>query len=234
MTRTTIAALALCALSASTLANVVYSDGTFNNADWGFENVIVGTGGSATATQSAATGNPGSARRSNISTGPTVGDATYAIHRYGTSLATRYVASTQGAIASINFSIDARFVTGTFTGAGQGVYAQAKQGTNIYIAYIGVTGSSGNWTTLSDTGILASDFIQIAGTTTPIDFSTAGAPLRFGFASANGNGGSPYSTTVDFDNFNLEVVTVPAPAASALAMLGATTLLRRRRSYHRA
>lgn len=232
--RTTIATLALCAVSASTLANVVYSDGTFNNADWGFETVIVGTGGSASASQSSGTGNPGSARRSSITTGNAVGDGTYAIHRFGTTLGTRYVASTQGAIDSINFSIDARFVTGTFTGAGQGVYAQAKQGTNIYIAYIGVTGSSGAWTTLSDTGILASDFIQISGSATPIDFSVAGAPIRFGFASANGNGGSPYSTTVDFDNFNLEVVTVPAPGVAALAILGATGFMRRRRTYHRA
>lgn len=234
MIKTAITALALCFTSAGTLASVVYSDSTFANADWGFEVVNVGTGGSASATQSAATGNPGAARRVSISTGAAVGDATYAIHRYGTSLATRYVASTQGAIVSVNFAIDARFVTGTFLGAGQGVYAQAKQGTNIYVAGIGVTGSAGNWVTLSASGLLVSNFIQIAGTTAPLDFSATGAPIRFGFASANGNGGSAFSTTVDYDNFTLEVVNVPAPSAAALAMLGATTMLRRRRTYHRA
>ncbi len=234
MLRTTFAAMALCALSATTLANVVYSDGTFNNADWGFETVIVGTGGSANASQSAASGNPGSARRVSITTGNAVGDATYAIHRFGTTNATRYVASAQGAVQGINISLDARFVTGTFTGQGQGVYAQAKQGNNIYVAGLGITTSTGNWVTLSASGLLATDFIQISGTTTPLDVSATGAPIRFGFASANSNGGSPYSITADYDNFNLEVVTVPAPGAVAIAMLGATGFMRRRRTYHRA
>ena len=169
-----------------------------------------------------------------ITTGNAVGDGAYAIHRFGTTNATRYVASAQGAIQSINISVDARFVTGTFFGAGQGVYAQAKQGTNIYIAGLGVTTSSGSWVTLSASGLLASNFIQISGTTTPLDFSAASVPIRFGFASANGNGGSPYSTTVDYDNFMLEVVSVPAPGAVALTMLGATGFMRRRRTYHRA
>lgn len=234
MLRTTIAALALCTVSANVLAGVVYSDGIFNNTDWGFEVVNVGTGGSANATQSLATGNPGAARRVTITTGNAVGDGTYAIHRFGTTNATRYVASTQGVVQSVNMSIDARFITGTFFGAGQGVYAQVKQGSNIYVAGLGVTTSSGSWVTFSASGVLATDFIQISGTATPLDFSASGAPMRFGFASANGNGGSPYSTTVDYDNFQLEVVSIPAPAASALAMLGITTLLLRRRTYHRA
>ncbi|GDX99417.1 hypothetical protein LBMAG48_18210 [Phycisphaerae bacterium] len=238
MTRIT-TSLALCALASlaqatTAQASVTYTDATFNNADWGFEVVNVGTPGGANAAQSAGTGNPGSARRVTISTGPNFGDATYAINRFGTTTATRYTASTQGQILSINFSIDARFVTGTFTGQGQGVYAQAKQGNNIYVAGVGVTGSTGNWTTLSASGISAANFIQIAGTTAPIDFSATGAPIRFGFASANSNGGSPYTITVDYDNFNFEVINVPAPNAALLAVAGATIIARRRRSYHRA
>lgn len=44
-------------------ASVIYSDGTFTPGTWGIEITQANAGGTATAVQSAATGNPGAAFR---------------------------------------------------------------------------------------------------------------------------------------------------------------------------
>ncbi len=225
---TATAALAIFAGAAT--ASVTYTDGTFANSNWGFETFVAGSGGgSGSASQSTGTGNPGDARRVTLTTGPQVGDGIYALSRFGTTLATRYEPSSQGAITTLDFSIDARFVTGTFTGAGQAVYLAAKQGTTIFGAPMGVTGSSGSWTTLTATGLTPSSFVYLSGPVASFDASAAGTPIRFGFISANGNGGSPYSTTVDYDNFNLVVNAVPGPGVLACASFAGVMSLRRKR-----
>lgn len=222
-----ISALA-CASVAS--ASVTYTDDTFANTNWGFESFVAGSGGgSASATQSATTGNPGSARRVTLTTGPQVGDGIYALSRFGTTTATRYEPATQGAITTLDFSIDARFVTGTFFGAGQAVYIGAKQGTTIFGAYVDVTGSSGAWTTLAASNIAPSAFVYLSGPNTSFDTSATGAPIRFGFINANGNGGSPFSTTVDYDNFALTVNSIPVPGVLACSSAAGIITLRRRR-----
>lgn len=222
------AALTIC--SGIATASVTYTDGTFTNSNWGFETFVEGSGGgSGSASQSLGTGNPGDARRVTLTTGAVVGDGIYTLSRFGTTLPTRYEPTTQGAITTLDFSIDARFVTGTFTGAGQAVYLGAKQGTTIYGVYMGVTGSAGGWTTLSATGITPSSFLYLSGPSAAFDASASGAPIRFGFISANGNGGSPYTTTVDYDNFNLVVNNVPTPGVLACASAAGVLSLRRRR-----
>ncbi len=229
--RAAAAAITVMTLSASVaIASVTYTDGTFTNSNWGFETFVAGSGGgSGSATQSAATGNPGSARRVTLTTGPQVGDGIYALSRFGTTVATRYEPATQGAITSLDFSIDARFVTGTFTGAGQAVYLGAKQGTTIFGVYMGVTGSTGLWTTLATTNFSPALFVHLSGPVTTFDTTASGAPIRFGFINANGNGGSPYTTTVDYDNFNLVVNNVPSPGILAGASVAGIMSVRRRR-----
>lgn len=228
------AAIALaCASCAS--ANVVYSDGTFSNADWGFELVSVnGSTGSANSSQSVAGGNPGSSRQTFVTQGTQVNGVTYAVNRFGTTQASRYVPSVSGAITSLNFSVDARFDSPPPSIFLAGVFAMVKQDNRVYVFNTGAIFSNTGWQTFSSTGLTANAFSQISGTSAPLDFSAAGAPLRFGYAIFVGDGVSVRTGEVFIDNFNLEVVAVPAPAAGALAMLGATTLLLRRRTYHRA
>lgn len=220
------------ALASAAQADVILSDSDFANSNWGFESAfsgLTGNTGSASAAQSVATGNPGNARRVTLTTGTSVGDSIYGLSRFGTTNATRYEPATQGPIMSINWTIDARFVTGTFAGAGQAIMLGLKQGTVIYYADYDVTGSSGAWGTFGGTGITAGDFLRLDGAAGSPDLSATGAPIRLGFISGNGNGGFPYSTTVDYDNFSVTVVQVPTPGAATLAGLGLRAVARRKR-----
>lgn len=223
--------LSCAALVSAAGADVVFSDTEFANSNWALETVFTGpTGntGSATAAQSAATGNPGNARRVTLTTGGSFGDTVSAFSRYGTTQATRFDPTTQGAINAVSWTIDARFVTGTFAGAGQGLVLGLKQGTVIYGADYHVTGSSGSWATSSATGMTAASFSRLDGLTGTPDFSAAGLPIRFGFIASNSNGGGQYSTTVDYDNFSVTVTQVPAPGAALILGIAGAALRRRR------
>lgn len=212
-------------------ADVIFSDDTFANSSWAIENVLQGVGASATAAQSSG-GNPGTARRVTLATGSAFGDSTSSFQRFGTSTATRYEPATQGAIVSIDWSIEARFVTGSFFGAGQGIAFALKQGTVIYFADYTTTGSSGAWIENSASGLTAANFSRLDGATGTPDFSTAGAPIRFGFLASNSNGGGAFTTTVDYDNWFVRVV-VPSPTTgAAFAGFAVASLVRRRRSTH--
>lgn len=232
MNRILLVSVSACVLAAPSfvsraVADVTLSDSTFANASWVSENVLQGTGAAVTATQSTA-GNPGTARRVTLVTGDALGDTTSSFQRFGTTQATRYDPITQGAIVSIDWSMDARFVTGSFFGAGQGTGLALKQGTVIYIADYTTTGSSGQWITNSATGLTAASFARLDGASGTPDFSSTGAPIRFGFVAANSNGGGPYTTTVDYDNWSVNII-VPSPAgASAFALCAVMTLRRRR------
>ncbi len=232
MQKAVFVALACGACVSAASADVVLSDTDFTNSNWALETVVSGpTGntGSASGAQSVATGNPGNARRVTLTTGGSFGDTVSALSRYGTTQATRYDPATQGAFSSVSWTIDARFVTGTFTGAGQGLLLGLKQGTIIYGADYHTTGSSGSWGTFSAAGLTAASFTRLDGGVGTPDFSAAGLPIRFGFISGNSNGGGQYSTTVDYDNFSVTVVQVPTPGAVGLAGVGVLAACRRRR-----
>lgn len=220
-----VSCVALVASFAS--ADVTYSDGTFQNSNWGFETVVIGGGSStASASQSAATGNPGSARRVNHST--ILGETLYTFSRFGTTVATRYEPATQGAILSLDWSIDARWVSGSFAGAGQAIMLGAKQGQTVFYADYDITGSSGAWVTNSATGLTAASFLPLTGSAV-LDLSASGAPIRFGFVTGNSASGLSYTNTVDYDNFNLVVRTVPSVGVlPTLAMAGLAAARRRR------
>ncbi|MBI1189217.1 MAG: hypothetical protein GC200_00835 [Tepidisphaera sp.] len=211
-------------------ASVTYSDTEFSdsgNAAWVMEQVVIGTGGSASGVQSVF-GNPGKARQVNLTTGSAGGDTIWGFSRYGIVMANRYDPFTQGAITSITWSIDARLSGGGF-GDGQAVELALKQGQIIYGADYHVTGSSGNWITLGGSGITAADFHRLDGQPGSPNFSATGAPIRFGFASGNSTTGGAYATEATYDNWSVIVNPVPAPGAClAFAGLAGFAGLRRR------
>lgn len=206
------------------LGDVVFSDANFNPGNWGFETIQTGNGGTSVASQ-VATGNPGTARElaNSVNAGPA---GVFGFSRYGTNIATRYDPATQGAIASVDFGIDYRFVSGV-GGQGHGLQLGAKQGSFVYAAAYTVTGSSGVWGSYSALNILDTDFTPLNGGPA-IDFSSSGAFIRFGFIVSNSTIGGPYSNTVDYDNFAVTVHQVPAPAAG-LALFGLAGVAARRR-----
>jgi hypothetical protein len=191
---------------------------------WGFETVILGSGSSAPSQTN--TGNPGFARRLDNSVG---GFSTvWGLSRYGTNQATRYEPVNQGAILSVDFSIDHRFVSGTAED-GQIIRLGAKQGSYVYAAGFAVTGTSGNWGSTSFLGMTAADFVALNGGA-PIDFSATADPIRFGFVVGNASSGANGATAiVDYDNFFVRVVPVPSPGAAGCLLGGLGLLARRRR-----
>jgi len=207
-------------------ADVTYSDGTFQNSTWGFETVTLGGATStANAAQSSGTGNPGFSRRVNHTT--QVGETIYALHRFGVNTATRYEPALQGAILTLDWSIDARWASGSFGGDGQAIMLGAKQGMTIFFADYDITGFTGAWVTNTAVGLTAASFLPLTGSGS-INFSAGGAPIRFGYITGNSTTGFVYNNTVDYDNFNLVVRSVPGVGVLP-ALAGGLLFARRRR-----
>lgn len=201
-------------------ADVSFGDTEFPDGGWAVESITTGFGGSSSGVQSP-TGNPGNARRitNSVNAGPS---SISAMHRFGTTSATIYSPTTSGAVASLDFSVDYRLVSGF--GDGQGLGFALKQGTVVYFAAYAVTGSDGAWHARSATGLLASDFVRMDGLAGTPNFSAAGANIRFGLAVSNSSTGAGYAIVVDYDNFAVTVRQVPGPASGALGLAAACGL----------
>lgn len=229
MRRFNVAALGLC-LATLAHADVILSDGTFTSSNWALETFSAnGTGGTVVANQLASGGNPGQARSVTNTTGSGPDNTIYGLHRYGTTNSTRYEPVIQGAIISVDFSIDFAFRSG-IGGQGHGLALGAKQGTVIFAAGATVTGSSSAWNSYSVSGLTAADFTAVSGTGS-INFSAAGTPIRFGFvtSNSNGSGGASYFNEIAYDNFNVRIVQVPAPSWAGIASFTALGVACRRR-----
>lgn len=222
-----VCAIGLALAAGSAAADVVYSDTEFATSTWGFETLMGGTGGTSAASQVGG-GNPGNARQlANTVNGGGSGEI-YGFSRYGTTNAVgRYDPVVLGAISSVNWSIDSKWLSG-LGGQGQAILFGAKQGSFVYFADSDVTGSSGAWTAHGAVGLTAGSFQPLsAGAVPPLNFSATGAPIRFGFIVGN-SGSFAYSNTVIYDNFNVRIV--PSPGAAGLAGLAGLCGLRRRRA----
>lgn len=210
--------------AAEASADVTFSDTEFVNADWGFETATIAPGGSSAGIQTGG-GNPGNARQltNSVNSGGTV----FGFSRYGTTVGTRYEPALQGAISSVDWTIDSRWLSG-IGGQGHSIGLGVKQGTVVYVADFEITGSSGNWNTHGAISLTAADFAPlIAGPA--VDFSSSGAPLRFGFIVGNSSTAGAYTNAVLYDNFGFTVHSVPTPGTMGLAAIAAAAGLRRRR-----
>lgn len=221
---TWVVCIATLGVASGAAADVTFSDTEFANANWGFETAVVAPGGSSAGTQTGG-GNPGNARQltNSVNSGGTV----FGFSRYGTTVGTRYELNTQGAIATVDWTIDSRWLSG-IGGQGHSIGLGVKQGTVVYVADFEITGSSGNWNTHGGISLTAADFAPLISGPA-VDFSSTGAPLRFGFIVGNSSTGGAYTNAVLYDNFSVTIHSVPAPGTVGLAALAAATGLRRRR-----
>jgi len=220
--------LAVAALTPVATADILFSDTEFPTAGWGVESVLIGGGGSATNSQVLSGGNPGAFRRVDMTPGPTVGDAIYTLHRYGVTTATRYDPSTQGAILSLDFSIDVRDVVAAGAATNQKVFFGAKQGTVVFAGPGVQQSQTAHFVPLSFTNITAASFTAV-GTTGSIDLSAAGAPIRFGFITYVANTSGSFLGRSEYDNFSVTIHQAPAPGSLALAGVAGVLVSRRRR-----
>src|ERR1043165_6897288 len=210
---------AAAALAQSASADIVFSDTEFATGNWGTDLVNIGGAGSMVASQVSG-GNPGFCRRVDQTPGPNSGDAIYALHRFGTTMATRYDPATQGAIVSLSFLIDYVEEVGAGATTHQILYVAAKQGQTVFIGPgIDTHGALVNFQTLTANALTATNFTAVGGSGT-LDLSSAGQPIRFGFATAVTNSTGAFPSRCEYDNWSVHIVQAPAPGAAVVLEIG--------------
>jgi len=205
------------------------SDNTFLDANWALTQFTAGNGGSSTAAQSVAGGNPGAFRNvTDVLTTAPPGLNTIVL---STSIFTPFTYSpgVSGPIASLSYTEDASCTAGCF-GSGQSTGPSLQQGGNLYILSSStvITGPTAPWINHSLSGLTAADFGLVNVTsggsifdnTQHPNFSAAGAPIQFGFFRANGTsvGGLGYTLSAGIDNWAI-TLTQGVPVASIVPTL---------------
>lgn len=216
--------LAVAGLTAAAKADRTFNSFGWNASNW--ETVQYGPG-SATGMRDDVGGNPGAAWQATM-TASTSGGTLNGFQRYtGTNL---YDPAVDGAVASMDFTVDAKWISSSLVIGGHGVSAAIRQGGIDYAANpTQPTGFTGGWVTLTHTGITASDFSRLDGLPGTPDFSAGGAPFSYGFRTFIAGINPGNSGVVNYDNLSLAVRSVPAPGAAALVGAGGLLLARRRR-----
>ncbi len=194
---------------------VTFADANFNDPDWSL-NVVASTGGTVAASQTVTGGNPGSYRLvTNQGTTPPAGSVFLAAYHLNSSFV--YDPSVMGPIDSIEWNIDYQNFS-----SGQSLLLGIQQGGSFFAAGSFVTTSSGtgSWFNHAPSAFTAGDF------TGAPDFSAAGAPITFGFRTANS--GQLGSFEVGYDNISITVTPVPEPHGLALLLVASALLGTRR------
>ncbi len=213
-------------------ADVLFTDNTFNLAQYTLTPTYLSTVGvTIVGSQCTSCGNPGDALQivANLPNGqPSTLDQ--GIQGFVNNTFS-YDPSTQGAINSINASVDKNLALNIADSDFPSSFRPLiEQDGNFYLAGISgpmlVTGAGGGSTgfnTISGT-LTAADFQQF-------DFSTgafnalshpnfAGDQMLFGLAQSSGLQGSPAATvTATYDNLSLDIVTTPEPSGAGIAVV---------------
>lgn len=220
-------AFAVCAPGASVSAQtggvVTFSDSTFSDSEWELTVRTLDTGGSLSAIQKTAGGNPGSYRsvvlhNERASSGNTF-SGVWGLHR---KKGARYDLKTNGSIAQIDYSEDAlRFgEAGRFQASGPAVW-QAGQ---VYVWTSRFLTDESVWTKYTKDGLTSADFVLVSPSGLSMvninshpDFSANGEALEFGFFRWNTTsfGGDPSDSVCGIDNWQVVVKPV-APLTSGL------------------
>jgi hypothetical protein len=142
-----------------------------------------------------------------------------------------------GAISSVDFSLDLRFVGGSVGTSQVGYQLVLVQGDTHYNALAtggAVAQGPGNglpngWSSQAFTGLTADSFTWLSGSG-PLnpDFSASGGVIQLGYLSQNTSIDTGVATTSGIDNWMVTIHSVAEP--SGLALAGRGCAQRRRRA----
>jgi hypothetical protein len=184
-----------------------WSDADFADANWTTTKVYdTTTAGDATitATQQTGGGNPGTFRETTQHwTGSSgVSSGLEAAHLLSSAI---HDPARDGAIDHIDMSFDVIVISQQGGTPGIATFPLLKQN-GAYFQHFDA-GNPVVWTHKTFSGLVASDFVNAsAAGTGPLnpDFSSSGAPIQFGYGTANGSATSvPMTTVSGIDNWNV-------------------------------
>ena len=197
---------------------VVFSENTFNNSDWDLTVRTFFGGGATSATQVNTGGNPGAYRRVTtvVNTGTANPGGVFGFHR---RIGAVYDPGTQGAIASVDYSEDARMFSGG--GLGQATGPAIRQNGTIYLVR-GLHSPDFAWVYKELNDLQQDDFDELLTTgmnqggglvltddTRHPDFSVEGALIEIGFYRFNSTcANAPYSIVGGIDNWQFAITPV--------------------------
>lgn len=210
-------------------STIQFLDGTFAEADWSAAKILDNTpaaGASFTASQSGSGGNPGEFRQ--------------VTHVYGLGSiivghlndAATFDPTVSGGILSLAYSYDLERLQ--LDSSGAVAYTPVIFQNNAWYglpAYNSTTATS--WTSFGQAGLTAASFILRVGSgPSAPDFSGTGAPMVFGYLTANTNTNAAVTATrsAGIDNWRVELTTVPLPASVWLLATGLAAVAFRSRS----
>ena len=220
-------ALALCMFPSAHAATMTVGDTVMSSVNWTEGYVTNGPAGQSSTQQITGGSGGDGPYRETVHTVP--GGYTF-LNVYHILNSFTYNPATQGDILSLDFSIDYK-TDGSTVGQGFVVAQGSKEWYGSYIAIA----SGGQWLNRGSSGPLTALDFQGYFDVAPPDFSANGAPITFGYNTANSSTLYGYSTTSGFDNFNVTIIhdpstaLVPEPAMISMLALSAIGLARRRR-----
>ena len=207
------------------------ADTTFNNADWSSFSVIPAPGEAPAIinfNQVASGGSSGSYMQLNVSqTSTDIGGGSDIFGGIQSAVLT-WNPSTQGAITSLDISVDWK-----------GLSIDGSSYLNLFFIQNGLVfvdpnnftfvGGETEWTSYSGSAIYPGAVYRgyhADGTyeTSSLDLSATGGLISFGFGSCEASSGV-ITNSIGIDNFSVSVTTVPEPSTYALFGLGALALL---------
>jgi hypothetical protein len=128
-----------------------------------------------------------------------------------------YDPALQGAIATINYSEDAKYFGPLPGGDGQGTGCALLQGGTFYHIDMVIT-SATDWHSLHSISLTKDDFHSLNEPDDHPDFSINGSPIIFGFFRGNSTRGTTgYFRDAGIDNWSVTVNPVPLPPPVANA-----------------
>jgi hypothetical protein len=208
-----VALVSLLCVSGSAKAQGAYSDATFSDSLWSSTLHASGNGGSLSASQVLAGGNPGPFR-SITHTVNSAGGLPSVVYGYHFSPLMTYEFQPGAGISSIDYSIHYRTVSNAQVGLGLAI----RQNGDLFFGGYAVV-SGGAWQSRNVAGLQANGFNSLVSSV--LDFSESASPIEIGFFTANSTDPflAGYTATIHVDNFAVTPHSVPEASTNSAAAL---------------